>query len=151
MTASIPQLYHLCSWHPSHDMGGCGFNIKLYPAWKDAVAAYALDADAVEHARVTMSKQWLEGFGFPSDEIAIRTSIRLSVGPWGVEHITVPGNACGLDLDDRPFAPSGGRLLSPHNVDSIRQAGLLLAIFSFFADTLVLHQECAQLRISKHG
>lgn len=72
--------------------------------------------------------------------------IRISWGEWGPEHITVPGNACGLDVEyGYSFgAPPGGKVLLPHNVDSIYQASLLIVVFLFFADTLILHRLCEQ-------
>jgi len=82
--------------------------------------------------------------------LVLLVASRLDSGPvawgeWGPEHISVPGNACGLDLDDGIWAPRGGRILLPHNVDSIAQSHLLLAVFLFFADVLVVRQRLDEL------
>lgn len=55
-------------------------------------------------------------------------------GRWGPEHISVPGNACGLDIEryDGNFGSafgSGTRLL-PHNIDSWSQKQLFLITFA---------------------
>lgn len=57
-------------------------------------------------------------------------------GEWGLENIAVPGNACGLDISDDPGAPLDGKLLLPHNVDSLSQKYLLLIVFTWFADCM---------------
>lgn len=146
----LPLLYHIAGLCPRTDidMGRCGFAIKLYPAWKEAWATYRFNdskcftQDHANRAVAGMGKAWLEGCGYKDD--LWRNSIRVSWGEWGPEHICVPGNACGLDLDDIFGKPMGGKLLLPHNVDSIAQAHLLLVVFTFFADTLVLDLELKQ-------
>lgn len=156
--------YHISDLCPDGRMGGAGFAVKLWPSWKRAVADRALTQQDVNHAVESRGRAWLDGCGYdakfdPDNCGAFRdgslppgpqagylyepgTSIRVSWGEWGPEHITIPGNACGLDLDVCGIgAPSGGRVLTPHNVDSILQAHLLLVVFLFFADTLVLNIE----------
>ena len=64
-------------------------------------------------------------------------SVRVSWGEWGPEHITVPGDACGLDID-RGFGYSpDGVALHPHNIDNMSQQILLLTIFTTIADYVV--------------
>lgn len=157
-------LYHIRGYSPEPGMGQSGFNVILFPAWKDALAAYEpqLTQEQANRAVENMGRQWLDGHGFdrmydpdagPFDSEKKlgpnarklwepRTSLRVSWGEWGPEHITVPGNACGLDLDQSGmWAPRGGKVLTPHNVDSPMQASLILTVFLFFADTLVLNHE----------
>lgn len=69
-----------------------------------------------------------------------RTSIRMSWGPWGLEHISVPGNACGLDIDDHSFGSlfDNGRQLQPHNIDSWNQKNLLMIVFASIAEDILI-------------
>jgi hypothetical protein len=145
----VRNLYHIAGLCPRTDidMGRCGFAVKLYPAWKDAVAAYPLSQQHADNAVRSMGRAWLAGCGFDlelyaASDVELRHSVHIKWGEWGPEHITVPGNACGLDLDDGIGKPAGGKILQPHNVDSIQQAHLLLVVFTFFADCLVMDQEC---------
>ena len=55
----------------------------------------------------------------------------------GPEHITVPGNACGLDVDQGLGAPRDGKVLQPHNIDSSNQVILLLTVFTTIADLII--------------
>lgn len=145
-------LYHICGYNPCPGMGSAGFLVKLYPAWKLAVADHSglLNQANVNCAIENMGCEWLDNHGygrtFEDDGVKYRvweprTSIRVAWGEWGPEHISVPGNACGLDIFGSIHTPRGGACLLPHNVDSIQQASLLLTVFLFFADTLVLHLE----------
>ncbi len=68
------------------------------------------------------------------------SELRIQWGEWGPEHITVPGDACGLDIDRCYPSPPDGRALLPHNIDSIKQSMLLLVVFTWFAECLVLEQ-----------
>jgi hypothetical protein len=146
----VNQLYHISNYNPAPGMGSGGFNILLFPAWRDALRDYPYPIGPKEINRVIegLGRQWLDGHGYsqmtdygdgPRRIWDARTSIRIGWGEWGPEHICVPGNACGLDIDrDSIWAPRGGTVLLPHNVDSVAQASLLLTIFLFFADTIVL-------------
>ncbi len=153
-------MYHIRGLCPQHDIGGCGFSVLLWPAWKDAVAKSGLTQKAADTVLKTMGREWLDGCGYdqmfdpdncgfgkenrPPGPNARKmyepgTSLRVAWGEWGPEHITVPGNACGLDLEMAAiYRPQKGAALLPHNVDTIRQAHLLLVVFTFFADTVIL-------------
>jgi hypothetical protein len=63
--------------------------------------------------------------------------LRVTWGEWGPEHMTVPGDACGLDISDSIYRPLDGMVLSPHNVDTMKQAMLLVVVFSWFASALL--------------
>ncbi len=63
--------------------------------------------------------------------------IRVSWGTWGIEHITVPGNACGLDIDKGYHSPRNGRILVPHNIDNFQQVILLLTVFTTLAGHVI--------------
>ncbi len=144
-------------------MGSHAFAIKLYPGFKDMVAARNLNQKSVNTAIEHMGRCWLDACGYdsifdpdncggdqdknippgPNARPLYRPNqgLRVSWGDWGPEHITVPGNACGLDLDDSFSAPKGGRVLQPHNVDSWSQKQLLLITFCWFAENMSLHLE----------
>jgi hypothetical protein len=157
------QIIGLC---PSleHHMGGWGFGIKLYPEFKENVIKSGITAENVYNVIKNLGRAWLDGCGysefFDPDGPPIGFSdrkrkpgpnayplyepneaIRVSWGEWGPEHITVPGNACGLDIDDGIMSPRNGMILSPHNVDSMRQAMLLLIVFTWFAENIHLNSE----------
>lgn len=154
-------------------LGGYGFLIHLAPLFKEAVATANLTQAQVDRVLATYGQEWLQKCGFaryfdpencghqaqrpaiPSPETRPSPShreLRVRWGEWGPEHLTVPGNACGLDLDTHPTRFQGGRTLVPHNVDSWSQVLLLLVMFTWFADYVLLvhtnHQEkeraCAQ-------
>lgn len=128
-------------------MGGYGFNIKLWPAFKEAVAFSGLTQDRVDGAINSLGKEWLVCCGWDSLAKGYRptSAIRVSWGEWGPEHITVPGNACGLDIDRCPLgAPPGGQVLVPHNVDCWNQVNLLLIVFCWLAETLVLCEQSGE-------
>lgn len=153
------------------DMGRHGFSIKLYPAFKEAVAVSEIDQAGVHRALDNMGRDWLDACGyngiFDIDNCGFHADpslppgpkarpmyepnrdMRVSWGEWGPEHISVPGNACGLDIDVRGFgSPDGGAILYPHNVDSWSQKQLLLITFCWFAETIALNYECKQRGIS---
>lgn len=89
-------LYHIPTIYPDvNKMGGCGFSVKLYPAWKELVAASDLSNDRIQEIVRCEAAGWLAGHGY--DSSYDKSSIRIKSGEWGPEHITIPGNACGLD------------------------------------------------------
>jgi hypothetical protein len=154
-------MYHIFGLCPRTDisLGRCGFGIKLYPAWRNAVAASGLTQATINSAIKNLHRAWLDGCGYdklsdPGVSIWEEQkpgykpgqnarplydvhSIRIAWGEWGPEHISVPGNACGLDISDGINAPENGRILTPHNVDSFAQVILLLTIFTTLADRIV--------------
>lgn len=162
-------MYHVIGFCPRTDihLGRCGFGIKLYPAWAEAVKSSGITQNNVQTAIKSYHRAWLDGFGydaiydpensgFQKDEkkkpgpnarpLYDIYSIRVSWGEWGPEHITVPGNACGLDIDSSLGSPRDGRTLQPHNVDSISQMGLILAIFTTFADHIIGGLEYSEMK-----
>lgn len=141
--------------------GNCGFCIDLSPTWPLAVKGADLDQTNVNYAIQTMGRAWLDGCGFDaifdpdnygfdrnkkkkpgpkSRKLYDILHLRVQWGTWGPEHISVPGDACGLDIGRSIGGYRGGMSLSPHNVDNIRQAYLFLVIFTFFADTIILRE-----------
>jgi hypothetical protein len=148
-------LYHIKGLCPGKT--DAGFTIELWPRWKEGVAAAGLKQKNIQNLIQTMGRVWLDGCGytaiFDPDNCGVDKdetkppgpksrplygieSIHVQWGEWGPEHITVPGDACGLDIATS-FATYGGRTLYPHNVDTIRQAHLLLIVFTFIADEVV--------------
>jgi hypothetical protein len=136
--------YHIKNYAPEPGMGQAGFNVLLWPEWRNSVEAHAkeLTQKSIDTAIENMHRQWLDGHGydreFDGEKLYRERDIRVKWGEWGPEHISIPGNACGLDLSDGIWAPPKGKVLLPHNVDSVYQASLLLSVFLFFADTLFL-------------
>lgn len=141
-------------------MGAHAFSIDLSPAWVEAVAASGMTQEFVDRHIALMGNDWLSVCGWnsyydpdnsgvwadrdlPPGPRAVRSpdyrSIRVNWGEWGPEHITVPGNACGLDIGSE-FAClfHGGRQLDPHNIDCWAQKQLLLIVFTELAESVIL-------------
>lgn len=129
-------------------MGCHGFSIELSPEWKDMVSKCGLDQRKVEHKIELCGNDWLDscGYGRHSDIdnksrlYEARHAIRVDWGEFGLEHITVPGNACGLDIERRAFGSfiEDAAMLTPHNIDCWSQKQLLLIVFCSFAEDIVL-------------
>ncbi|GAL83446.1 hypothetical protein MYP_673 [Sporocytophaga myxococcoides] len=116
-------------------MNGAAFSIELFPDWKDAISKSGITQENIDNAFEKLGPKLLEDHGFKHS----MDRLKVYWGEWGPEHIYVPGNACGLDITkSSPFGPRGGALLSPHNVDSLRQASLILSIFLWIANCLVV-------------
>ena len=146
-------------------MGGYGFGINLFPGMKEAVAKSDMTQQRANQVVEKMGRMWLDACGYAAmhdpdqaDPMAAWEArrlgkplklgpnakplydtwcIRVSWGEWGVEHLTVPGDACGLDIDRGFGGMRGGVTLQPHNVDNSSQVLLLLVVFTWFADYLV--------------
>jgi hypothetical protein len=154
--------YHIEGLCPRTDisLGRCGFIIQLFQPWKDAVAASKLNQEMIHAMIKNMHRSWLDGCGFdqiydPEEDPLDRWkseklskprklskaarpfydehSIQVRWGEWGPEHITVPGNACGLDIDDYVRQ----KILAPHNIDNTNQVILLLTIFTCIGSYLI--------------
>lgn len=143
-------------------MGVHGFGIDLSPEFRDAVSKSRLSQDDIDGLLATMGREWLDATGYtqvfdPDDDrepsarfehdpkwkpgprarplYEPRNSLRVQWGEWGPEHISVPGNACGLDIDQSFGSPiHGARSLTPHNIDALCQKYLLLIVFTSIAE-----------------
>lgn len=135
-------LYAIRYLFPRVQMGGAGFSILLYPEIKREVVLSGIKQKDVDQWIKNFGGPLLEGCGFTSAE-KVQYRIQAQWGSWGLEHITVPGNACGLDIDRSGSlsAPRDGMCLSPHNVDSVPQAHLLLCIYTGIMDRLINTQQ----------
>lgn len=142
------------------DPGCHGFTIDLFSQWKELVASSEMTQEKVNTLIKTDGRRWLDRCGYnaifdpdncgfqadkkkphgPNAHPLYETSqIRVSWGEWGAEHITVPGNACGLDIDQRLFGRlTDGPSLVPHNIDNWSQKQLLLIVFTELAADVVL-------------
>ena len=120
-------------------LGRHGFCVKLFPEFKQAVAASDIDQTKVDSLLKMQGKEWLSSCGFTGEY----QRFAIQWGEWGPEHITVPGNACGLDISTGFGAPRNGATLEPHNVDSSNQKLLLLIVFCWFAETISLDWQVA--------
>lgn len=127
------------------DMGVHGFCIDLHPDVPALVEASGIDQEHADTALSRICKLWLQRCGFKhylhdgDDDRSVRCLVRIGWGEWGPEHISVPGNACGLDISDSCGCLfPGGRMLSPHNVDTLAQKYLLTTVFCFFVESIYL-------------
>lgn len=144
-------------------MGGHGFSIDLHPDFKKMVAKSNLTQKMVNNAINNYGRDFLDSCGFDTmtdpDETPYErlerswrdypdrepgpnayklyepSCIKVSCGEWGPEHISVPGNACGLDIDRKSMWIPNGATLYPHNVNSWDQKKLLLMTFCYLVET----------------
>lgn len=137
-------LYMIETGVPSRNMSGFGFTILLWPRWRDLVAKSGINQKEAERVIKDFGRRWLDACGYDA-MIGATTrplyepgeALHAQWGEWGLEHITVPGNGCGLDLGQAVGIPEGGAALTPHNVDSMRQAYLLQLVFNWFAGAMI--------------
>lgn len=145
---------YLC---PRDDLtiGGHGFCIDLHPQWKEYVAQSEITEKMVSTGLQNRVKGWLKGVGFSDERIKLYSpphhGVRFRWGEWGLEHIDVPGNACGLDIDPDPLDClfEGGVSLHPHNIDTWQQKNLLLIFFTATADDILLFARTNLLGLNK--
>lgn len=131
-------MYRLQGWCPNGEMGGAGFNIILTPKWKEAVAKSEINQEKVDNLIQNTGNYILKGHRRDTvEEHMLYCYLRVIWGEWGPEHITVPGNACGLDIDTCcPGCLQEEVVLTPHNVDSVYQASMILTLFTEIAEIL---------------
>ncbi len=139
-------LYNIGQLNPRGEMSGCGFSIELWPLWKKEIKRHKLTEEHAYNVIKNKGRMLLDGCGYDADfEFDGKTkklyepdtALQINWGEWGPEHISVPGNACGLDIDVGGIgSPKDGATLDPHNIDNIRQVYLLLAVFLEFANYL---------------
>lgn len=140
-------------------MGAHGFCIDLAPGFAQAVKLSGLTQQNINNILNSHGQHWLNAAGYdeiwdpdncgawkdeklppgPNARPLYRPHDGLSVawGAWGPEHISVPGNACGLDIDHSSLCCcifKGGRQLQPHNVDCWQQKYLMLITFTELAE-----------------
>lgn len=151
----IYAIRHLCH-RTDIDMGRHGFTIDLHPSVPEAIAESGLTQEHVDTCLEGAGQMWLDAAGFSAvfdpDNCGARADSKLPPGPnahplyrpgmdlrvvwgkWGPEHISVPGNAAGLDLDRGCGCLfRRGQMLVPHNVDGLAQKYLLLIVFTELA------------------
>lgn len=128
---------------PKSNGDGFGFSIRVFPGWKTLVSRIMIpDHESQKNWMDSVGSELLEGCGYDLKVYGRFGAIRLSFGEWGLEHITIPGNGCGLDItSDSCFCPDGGRVMLSHNVDSMKQAYLLQCIFNWWANHWILEDD----------
>lgn len=159
--------YNITMGGPSKDgFHGYPLQIEVWPQWRELVAASEISQAMANKAVESMGRHWLDSSGYDAiydpDENPLdmwkekhmgepkkygpdarplytpNMDLRVSWGEWGIEHINVPGDACGLDIDRAAIgAPRGGVTLYPHNMDSMNQAFLCLRVWTWFADAII--------------
>jgi hypothetical protein len=145
-------MYHIRSLSPRTDISmGChGFQIDLHPEFRDFVERTNVGGSKIEQGNIDRvielsGNRWLDACGYSKIHegrrlYEARSSLRVAWGEWGPEHIHVPGNACGLDIERDPLGCifPGGVSLLPHNIDVWHQKQLLLIVFTDLAETILL-------------
>lgn len=148
---------------PTQNLGGYGFTIYLSSSWEKMVSLTSITQDDIDRLVKTFGNTWAQSCGMgswfdpdncglwnkkglvPSSQTTFTHNIRLKWGRWGLEHISVPGNACGLDIDlcclGSPFDNSVG--LVPHNIDNWGQVNLILVIWSYFSNLIMFNAKYA--------
>jgi hypothetical protein len=128
-------MYRIDHWDPDiNKMSGCGFAIKLYPEFKEMVKKSGYRQENIDSMIERCAPGWLKDHGY-NPEIS---RIMVGWGEWGTEHIMVPGNACGLDKHYNGIDHRECLTLLPHNVDSLKQASLILTVFCQIEKALYL-------------
>lgn len=79
-------------------MGAHDFSVDLHPDYKLAVDRSGLTGGRVDAMVQEQGRAWLDCAGFSTERVAPGSDLRVGWGRWGPEHITVPGNSCGLDI-----------------------------------------------------
>ncbi len=154
-------MYAISGYAPirSMDLGSHAFCIHLSPLFKEAVAKSGLDQELIDMQIKDNGERWLDCCGYsskydpdncgfdadpklPPGPRAVRSypynSIRVQWGEWGPNHISVPGNACGLDIGGFGCWFRGGTVLCPHNIDCWKQKQLLTIVFTEIAASVIL-------------
>lgn len=168
----MKMLYEIKVPSPIKEMSGYGIYIKLWPEWKEAVSRSGLNQTKVDSVIKGHGRYWLDSCGFDGlfdpdncgfDKDKTKPlgpnarpfympnhDLRVSWGEWGIEHITVPGDACGLDITENIGCPRNGKVLCPHNVDNMRQAYLILVVFSWFGEAIIANEEELEYKNENH-
>ena len=136
-------MYKIKSWLPSRRPNGAAFFIVLTDKFRQAVEKSKLTQENMDALIVNLGNPILSGHGYPEvDKNMLLCELRVKWGEYGPEHISAPGNACGLDIDTHFVGALPGEVaLMPHNVDTIRQASMLLSIFIYIAEVLETVEE----------
>ncbi len=136
---NFPMMYSIGGLCPTGEMSGAGFGIALYPGWKEQISLSGYTQENMDNLVQRFGKIWLRGcLNIEEKDFELyKHDVRIAWGEWGPEHISVPGNACGLDICDTMSAPIDGKYLSPHNVDTVNQAHMLLTIFTTISSYVI--------------
>ena len=138
-------MYHII-WQPRQGMNGSGFSIELFPEWKERIIKSDLTFKKANNMINVFKDIWLENHGYDV-ELHKYGGVRFMWDDeWGIRSLSVPGNACGLDLGTGIGLVKGGMALEPHNIDTLRQASLLLTIFSQIADYLIMEKKMEEFK-----
>jgi hypothetical protein len=113
-------------------------HIDLHPSLTEIVKKSDYSQEKADYYLKTNGERLLKIAGFTITSLDVHR-LRVSYGEWGLEHISVPGNACGLDIDQAMGCYfREGRTLVPHNLDSKMQQDLLVMIFCEITADVVL-------------
>ena len=131
-------MYKIKSWLPSQRPNGASFYIVLTDKFRQAVEKSNLTQENMDALIVNLGNAILSSHGYQEvDKNMLLCNLRVKWGEYGPEHISVPGSDCGLDIDTHFVGQLPGEVaLMPHNIDTIRQASMLLSIFIYIAEVL---------------
>lgn len=114
------------------------FSIVLTQKWKRVVEQSYLNQDRINDMLGRIEERILKLHGYQG----LSNEFRITWGEWGPEHITVLGNACGVDIETGGFGyEEDEAILNPHNVDSIIQASMILSLFVYIANYLEIEEQ----------
>jgi NifU-like protein involved in Fe-S cluster formation len=135
-------MYRIHNWLPCKDgvFSRASFSIVLTEKWKKAVDDYTLSQEELNRIRDVCEKIVLEGHGYEYMENFHQIEI-VGDEEWGISNIKVPGNACGVGYAPCEMewnALKNERELKSHNMDSVNQASMTLAVFLQIAEFLDL-------------
>lgn len=136
-------MYKIKSWLPSQRPNGAAFFIVLTDKFRKAVEKSKLTQENMDALVMNLGNSILSGHGYPEvDKNMLLCNLRVKWGEYGPEHISVPGSACGLDVDTHFVGQLPGEVaLMPHNIDTIKQASMLLSIFIYIAEVIETVEE----------
>lgn len=125
-------MYRIVNWMPvDGELHGCSFSIVLTKRWKEVFDEKGLSQEELNKVVKAYEHEILDGHGFDYYEHIPQISAMYD-DEWGICQIRVPGNACGIGFvpcEPQQEARDGEHQLRSHNMDSIKQASMVLTIF----------------------
>lgn len=133
-------MYRIYDWLPSKNaiFSGAGFSIVLTKEWQKLFKEKGLSQEELNRIVEVYEKTILEGHNFEYNKDYPQIGVVYDE-EWGINRISVPGDACGLIhavCEPMWNAREGERELKSHNMDSVAQASMTLALFLQVANWL---------------
>lgn len=143
MSRKAESFYRIERFEPVQhlDIGAYGFSIELDGDFAQTQKLYEIQPFSLSRLN-EMGVKILKKI-FPGEGQFIRTPFNFWEGTCLLTNVTVPGNACGLDMSHTDFhslcsgrAPQESVQYAPHNVDNPRQAYALLSLWLKWFDSV---------------